>query len=29
MIKKKINVKMPNMDKKPLARNGNLVETKN
>ena len=28
MIKKKINVKMPNMDTKPLARKGNLVETK-
>ena len=26
--KQKINVEIPHVDKKPLARNGNLVETK-
>ena len=27
--KQKINVKMPHVNKKPLARNGNLVQTTN
>ena len=27
--KKKINVKMPHVNKKPLARNENLIQTKN